>query len=153
MKMISKEDLNTLKSFHENFIGGKSHDENIFNCEIIEKLNCALEKLMDRLGESSRTAKLSIQYIRYIDIAKYFIAAERTGNWQNHLGSTAKTLNLFAATRHSNYAKSARLYLQMMKEFPTLYPDLYEQFTHNGYHTVRRSNKFWSGIWTDLNRF
>ena len=145
--MISEEDLNTLKSLHEHFIDEKSHDENIINCEIIEKLNCALEKLIDRLGESSRTAKLWIQYIRYIDIVKYFIAAERTGNWQNHLESTAKMLNLFATTGHSNYAKSARLYLQMMKELPTI---LYEQFTHNGYHTVRRSNRFWSGIWTDL---
>ena len=105
---------------------------------------------MNRLGESSRTAKLWIQYTRYIDIVKYFIPAKRTGNWQNHLASTAKMLNLFAATGHSNYAKSARLYLQMMKELPTTFPDLYEQFTHNGYHTVRRSNKFWSGIWTDL---
>ena len=69
-EMISEEDLNTLKSLHENFIDGKSHDENIINCEIIEKLNCALEKLMDRLGESSRTAKLWIQYIPYIDIVK-----------------------------------------------------------------------------------
>ena len=59
-------------------------------------------------------------------------------------------LNLFAATGHSKYTKSARLYLQMMKELPTTFPDLYQQFTHNGYHTVRRSNRFWSGIWTDL---
>ena len=62
---------------------------------------------MDRLGESSHTANLWIQYIRYTDIVKYFIAAERTGNWQNHLGSTAKMLILLAATGHSNYAKSA----------------------------------------------
>ena len=59
-------------------------------------------------------------------------------------------LNLFAATGHSNYAKSARLYLQMMKELPTTFPDLYEQFTHNRYHTVRQSNRFWSEIWTEL---
>ena len=123
-EMRSEEDLNTLKSLHENFIDGKSHDENIVNCEIIEKLNCALEKLMDRLSESLRTTKLWIQCIRYIDIVKYFIASERTGDWQNHLGSTAKMLNLFAATGHSNYAKSARLYLQMMKELPAKFPDL-----------------------------
>ena len=49
-EMISEEDLNTLKSLHENFIDGKSHDENIINHEIIEKLNYTLEKLMDRLG-------------------------------------------------------------------------------------------------------
>ena len=30
-EMISEEDLNTLKSLHENFIDGKSHDENIVN--------------------------------------------------------------------------------------------------------------------------
>ena len=123
-EMRSEKDLNTLKSLHENFIDGKSHDENIVNCEIIEKLNCALEKLMDRLSESLRTTKLWIQCIRYIDIVKYFIASERTGDWQNHLGSTAKMLNLFAATGHSNYAKSARLYLQMMKELPAKFPDL-----------------------------
>ena len=122
-EMISEEDLNTLKSLHENFIDGNSHDKNVINCEIIEKLNCALKKQMDRLGESSLTAKRWIRYIRYIDIVKYFIAAERTGNWQNHLGSTAKMLNLFTVTGHSNYAKSARLYLQMMKELPTTFPD------------------------------
>ena len=103
-EMISEEDLNILKSLHEHFIDEKSHGENIINCEITETLNYTLEKLMDRLGESLRAAKLWMQYIRYIDIVKYFIAAKRTG-------STTKMLNLFAATGHSNYAKSARLYL------------------------------------------
>ena len=58
MEMISEEDLNTLKSLHENFIDSKSHDENKINCEVIEKLNCAFKKLMDRLSESLRTATL-----------------------------------------------------------------------------------------------
>ena len=138
--MISEADLNTLKSLHENFIDGKSHDEDIINCEIIEKLNCAFEKLMDRLGESSRTAKFWIQYICYIDIVKYFIAAERTGNWQNHLGSTAKMLNLFAVTGHSNYAKSARLYLQMMKELPTNHHETSNQHAELGANQIKRDN-------------
>ena len=149
-EMISGDDLNTLKSLYEYFIDGKSHDENIINCKIMEKLNCALEKLMDRHGESSRSAKHWIQYIGYIDIAKFVIAAERAGNYQNHLGSTAKLLNSFAATGHSNYVKSARLYLHMMEELLTTFSDLYEQFTHNGYYDVRRSNRFWSGICTNL---
>ena len=123
-EMRSEEDLNTLKSLHENFIHDKCHDENLVNFEIIEKLNCALEKLMDRLSESLRTAKLWIQCIRYIDIVKYFIASEKTANRQNHLGSKAKMLNLFAATGYSNYAKSATPYLQMMKELATTFPDL-----------------------------
>lgn len=41
--------------------------------------------------------KLWIQYIRYIIIVELFIAAERTGNRQNHLGNTDKMFYLFAA--------------------------------------------------------
>ena len=33
--------------------------------------------------------------------------------------------DLFAATGHINYAKSARLYLQTMKDLPKQYPWLY----------------------------
>ncbi len=60
---------------------------------------------------------------------------------------------LFAATGHFkfNYAKkSARMYLQLMLELPAGHPWLYEQFTEHGYHTVRRSDRYWAGLWTDL---
>ena len=50
----------------------------------------------------------------YVATIKLFIRAERTGNWDGHLAATQKMLNLYAATGHFNYAKSARLYLQMM---------------------------------------
>ena len=105
---------------------------------------------MSRLGAFSCTAKLWVQYIRCINTIKLFIAAESTGNWQNHPAATVQMLNLFAATGHINYAKSARLYLQMMNDLPSTFPDLHEQFTHNGYHVVRRSDRFWNGIWTDM---
>ena len=59
-------------------------------------------------------------------------------------------LNMFAATGHINYAKSARLYLQNMLELPNRYPSLYKDFAQNGYHTVRRSDTFWAGLWSDL---
>ena len=55
-------------------------------------------------------------------------------------------LNLFAATGHVNYAKSAKMYLQMMLELPFKCPDLYEKFSTEGYHTARRSDRFWAGI-------
>ena len=59
-------------------------------------------------------------------------------------------LNLFAATRHLNYAKSARMYFQMMLELPVKYPDLYEKFSTEEYHTARRTDRFWGGLWTYL---
>ena len=60
-----------------------------------------------------------------------------------------RMLNLFAATVHILYAKSARLYLQEMNELATEHPWLYQKFD-DGYHSVRRSKRYWSGIWTDL---
>ena len=64
---------------------------------------------IDSLVRSSRTAKLWIQYQNYVDNLKLFICAERTGNWSLHLLALSTMINLFAATGHINYAKSARL--------------------------------------------
>jgi len=60
-----------------------------------------------------------------------------------------KMLSLFAATGHSSYAKSGRLYLQMMLQLPDKYPLVYDQLS-NGFHAVRRSNRYWAGLSTDL---
>jgi hypothetical protein len=58
-------------------------------------------------------------------------------------------LNLFAATGHNNYAKSCRLYLQSIVDLETNHPEVYDHFIE-GQHTVRRTEKKWTGIWTDL---
>ena len=85
----------------------------------------AVARCKEYLSENSRTAKLWIQYIHYINIVKQFIRAEHTGNWQNHLMVVRQMLNLFSATAHFQYAKSAKLYLQLMDELPIDFPLLY----------------------------
>ena len=87
---------------------------------------------------------------QYIETLKLFIRAERTGDWNLHLVSVGKMINLFAATGHINYAKSSRLYLQLMYQLPTDHPWLYYCFIEQGFHAVRRSNRYWAGLWTDL---
>ena len=72
-------------------------------------------------------------------MVKRFIRAERTGDWCSHLHVVSEMLNLFAATGHFNYAKSGRLYLQLMYDLPDEYPWLHDQFSNHGFHTVRRS--------------
>ena len=67
----------------------------------------------DELSSQSRTAKLWIQYLDYVDLVKMFVRAERTGDWSLHLVAISRMINLFASTGHINYAKSARLYLQL----------------------------------------
>ena len=86
----------------------------------------------------------------YVDVIKLFISAGRTGSWEDHLIAATQMLNLFAATGHHNYAKSTRLYLQIMQDLPQSHPWLHKQFVMFGYHTVRRSDCFRAGIWTDL---
>ena len=81
---------------------------------------------------------------------KDYISAERTGNWHLHLQTVQKMINLFAATAHINYAKSAKLHLQNMTELQQKHPWLYKQFSQYGFHTIRRSDKFWAGLWSDL---
>ena len=109
----------------------------------------AIARCKEYLSENSRTAKLLIQYIHYINIVKQFIRAGRTGNWQNYLTVVHQILNLFSVTAHFQFAKFARLCLQLMDEPPIDFLWLYNLF-QQGYYTIRRSDRFWSGLLTDL---
>ena len=100
------------------------------------------------LSNSSRTSKFWIQYLGYVKILKEFIRDEWTRNWSLHLQSVM--INLFAATGHVHNAKCSKLYLQQIIKLETQYPWVYCMFNDNGYHTVRRSDKFWARLWTDL---
>ena len=135
----------------------KLYDEIMAGAELVNldtpslnKLNESVQNLRKRLGKESRTAKLWLQYMDYVAIYRLYIRAARTGDWNLHLSSTSKMLNLFAATGHIHYAKSARLYLQMMTELPKTHPWLHERFSEDGLFVVRRSDRFWAGIWPDL---
>ena len=124
--------------------------DDLIQSSTLLKLNTLLQILKQELAEKSRTAKLWIAYMDYVEVVKLFTRAERTGDWNTHLIAVNSMLNLFAATGHFNYAKCGRLYLQNMQRLPETNPWLYEQFSKNGYHTVRRSNRYWAGLSTDL---
>ena len=75
----------------------------------IQILTSRYEEYEETLKEKSRTAKFWLQYLRYINILKLFIRAERTGNWTLHLVSVSKMINLFAATGHVHYKKKKNM--------------------------------------------
>ena len=58
-------------------------------------------------------------------------------------------LDLFAAAGHIDYTKCARFYVQQMQALPSTHMWVYNCFM-NGLHAVRRSNRHWSGLWSDL---
>ena len=87
------------------------------------QLGNALECLKNTLRSTSRTAKLWLQFMEYIEIIKDLICCERLGIYDGYLNAvTAALLNLFAATGHIHYAKSARLYVQEMRKLPSTHP-------------------------------
>ena len=84
-----------------------------------------------------------------VSILCKFIKAERTGNFELHLQAVHDMLLFFGASGHHLYEKSAYIYLQNMFELPQINPNLYEKFKC-GYHVVRRSDRYWAGLSTDL---
>ena len=127
-----------------------SDDINLIeNDPVMNKLLNWFEAEKSKITEKSRTGSLWVSYIEYVMIVQNFIRAERTHNWPLHIESTQRMLNLFAATGHNNYAKSCRLYHQTAIDLPQHFPRMYEQFML-GNHTVKRTEKDWSGLWTDL---
>jgi len=90
--------------------------------------------------QNQRTAVPWIQYMHMVDILRTFIRAERTGNWKLHLQAVHDMLPYFAA---------AYLYMQSMCDLQKEHPEVYNSF-QDGQHDVRRSDRYWAGLSTDL---
>ncbi|KYN02063.1 hypothetical protein ALC62_07132 [Cyphomyrmex costatus] len=82
---------------------------------------------IDDIEKKGPTAQLWIQYWNMLAVVKEFIKAERSGDWDLHLEGVKRMIPYFHASGHNNYAKSAHIYLQDI-----------------------RTDKFWSGIWSDM---
>ena len=96
-----------------------------------------------------RTGKLWFMYMKLIDIVRNFLRSERTGDWKLHLATLQNMLPYFAASGHNLYTKSVYLYLQKMWKLEDSNPDIYSKFM-DGLHVVRRLDRYWAGLSTDL---
>ena len=95
------------------------------------------------------TGALWLQYMEMVNILRTFIKAERTANWELHLQAVSEMLPYLAASGHNLYVKCARLYLQSMSNLRDDHPAVYRDFV-SGLHVVRRSDRLWAGLSTDL---
>ncbi len=112
------------------------------------RISTILEEKIDSL-KSSRTASLWFQFMKMIDILRQYIRAEHTGNWALHLNAISKMLPYLAASGHNHCSQSAWVYLQQMSQLEEQHPDIYQQF-QEGLYVVRRSDRLWAGLSTDL---
>jgi hypothetical protein len=148
---LESSQLHDLRSLFEKALSGSPFDmdDAVSNTGLQAIENFIVDRSF-HLMEFSRTAKLWLNYVKHVSLLKKFIRAERTGDWNLHLTALSEMIPLFAATGHNNYAKSGRLYLQQMLDLPHSHPWLYGEFIGHGFHVVRRSNRYWAGISTDL---
>ena len=128
IEVLTKEEVIELREMYENLSDTDFNSEKFDMSPLIKKLEENLLNLKDVLSKRTNAAKLWLQYMQYISIIKEFTRAERICDWKGLLAAMGKMLNLFAATGHINYAKSARVFLQKMAELETGYPWLTNSF-------------------------
>ena len=142
--------LRRLQDLHQLLIQGSCHPEVVLNTQTAVQLTQILQDLTHDLASESRTGKLWVNYVMHVQIMRLFIYAERTGDWDLHLYCVAQMIPVFHASAHLAYARSSRRYLDTMRNLPNIMrPDQYEHFTKNGYFTIRKSHRFWSGNFSD----
>lgn len=135
----------TLNNYTDGNLQRFAPENNLF-----EKYHKQLAIALDKLEERGPTAKLWVSYFRMTTLIAHFIEAERSGNWELHILTIKKMLPYFHASGHFAYAKCCNLYLQDMENLQSrMSSQEYENFVSKGYFTIRRSDKFWSGIWSD----
>ena len=116
---------------------------------VFSELYLKFLELKEKITKSSKTCKLWVEYQNMVYLARKLIEADRSGSWKMHLSAIQECLPIFAAAGHFNYLKSAQWYLQNMMNLEFHNKDVHEKFM-NGYHVIRRSDKFWGGLGADL---
>ena len=109
-----------------------------------DRMKAGKESLMQ-----SRTAQHWLLYMNMMNILLKFLKTERTGQWELHLQSMHGMLPYIAESDHNMYAKSVCIYLQNMAQHQEQHPHVYANILQ-GYHVVRRTDRFWAGLSLDL---
>jgi len=134
----------------ESVLAGDISIEMICQAPVQQRIQEKMTAYSDRVRQESRTARLWLQYMEMVELLRTFIKAERMGNWQLHLVTLKRMFPYFnTASGHNLYAKSAYLYLTNMQKLPETHPELYDYFM-KGDHVIRKSDRYWAGLSTDL---
>ncbi|KMQ90383.1 hypothetical protein RF55_9871 [Lasius niger] len=123
--LVNDSDKEHLKQIFANFAENPPTFESIENNDVVNELKLQFSEHIGKLRERGRTALLWLHYHELIAVAMHFIQAERMGNWELHLD-----------------------YMDSLKEKMT--DDEFHKFTKESFFTIRRSDKHWCGVWSDM---
>ncbi|KAL8575824.1 hypothetical protein ACOMHN_014829 [Nucella lapillus] len=107
-------------------------------------MSCIFSTLLFICDQAEKSSYMDME-----DILRKSIKAERISDFDLHLASVCSMLPFLAAAVHIHYTKSAWLYLQQMLELKDTHPDVNYFFT-KCHHVIKRSDRFWGGLSTDL---
>ena len=111
-----------------------------------------IDNMRKRLGQfielnlDSPTCKLWTMYLDMIGILERFIAAERSGNWQEHINATEEMLPYILAAGHNKYTACLPHYLSAMKDLPA---QVKSEFLKGNFAVHEQKGKF-NGVWSDM---
>jgi hypothetical protein len=107
-------DLDEVADIYAEVMKGSLSAENACQTDAVLRIKDKLNKKIESLKSSSRTAALWLQYMDMVDILRKFLRAECTGNWALHLEAISEMLPFMAVSGHNLYTKLARIYVQRM---------------------------------------
>ena len=106
-----------------------------------------LEQEIEKARKLGRTAKLWIQHFDRVIALLRFIRAERTGDW----GRVDRRLGPSHYECAGDVVHIPRCCSPPICKVSSAVPaDDFEKYINQGYFTIRRTNKFWAGVWTDM---
>lgn len=151
LMQLTKEEKTSVQELLTGFLDKPPSLTAINEHPIVKQMTVKFGDKLQELTVNGPTAKLWIQYFRMVCLMKEYIHAERSGNWQAHLSCVKRMIPYFHAAGHFPYAKSSHLYVQDMEDLPNkMNSDEYNKFVTSGYFTMRRTDRFWSGVWSDM---
>lgn len=149
-KSFPKAAQTQIRDVADSLMAGQISCEEAVGLRCVRDAHAVLQEAMQRCSET-RMGRLWVGYIRMVQIMRNFVRAERCGHWKLHIHSAQEMIPYFFASGHLHYAKSSLLYLQTMETLATRMSAIeFDRYTSGGFFTIRRSDKFWGGIWTDL---
>ena len=143
---VTDEELNDMRIVIEKLINERvknNHTE-----PRVAKFEQKFAEIFKHLADGGRMPALWTQYHHMVNVIKVFIRTERLANHHGHLSCiVTEMLHVFAASGHHQYAKGARLFCQLMKEYEisSSYNKIFKALTAQGNHVVRYSSHEWSG--------
>ena len=117
--------------------------------EAIVSIERSLRDVKDQIQQSPN-GKLWVQYMEMMDILRSALRGQRTSQPKLYFKALQSMLPFFAASGHNNYTKSAHLFLQDMMDLQKMNEKLYDQLIESGLFFIRRSNRYWAGLASDL---